>query len=100
LDSCSLLKLVIAEPESRALKTHLAEQANQGLEGFVSELTKVEMHRTLFRRGANQDRHKRVDDVLANYSALPLPEMLEPATGFLIRTCARWMHCTWLQHSR
>ncbi|HEX4701598.1 MAG TPA: type II toxin-antitoxin system VapC family toxin [Pseudonocardiaceae bacterium] len=80
LDSCALLKLVITEPESAALREYMAEQSQSGVVGFASELAHVEVRRALIRREATQDRHVYADKVLGDYAKLPIAPAIPAAS--------------------
>lgn len=80
LDSCAVIKLVLPEDESAVLRNHLAAEARLGTIGFTSELAKVEVHRALFRRSVEKQRHTRADLVLAEYAMLPLSPMVDSAS--------------------
>jgi uncharacterized protein len=79
LDSCALAKLVITEPESAALRAHLADQTRGGVISFASELAKLEVRRMLIRRDEAQDRHMYADKVLEDYAKLPIAPVIPAA---------------------
>jgi len=76
LDSCALVKLVVTERESAALRAHLAKHSKAGEVGFSSELTQVEVRRTLIRRNEGAARHEHADAVLKTYAKLPIAPVL------------------------
>lgn len=76
LDTCALVKLVVTEQESAALRQHLAAHAHVGVIGFSSELAQVEVRRTLIRRNEGQERHAHADVVLKAYAKLPIAPVL------------------------
>ena len=80
LDTSALVKLVLSEPETPALTKHLADRARTAIASVTSELTTVEIHRTLFRHSAGQERHLRADALLARYGLLPLSPVLGAAS--------------------
>jgi hypothetical protein len=79
LDACALVKLVVTEQESAALRAHLAKRSKVGISGFSSELTQVEVHRTLTRRNEGAARHEHADAVLGTYAKLPIAPVLVAA---------------------
>ena len=80
LDACALIKLVVTEPESVALKAHLAEYSKAGVVGFSSELAQVEVHRALIRRKEGPNRHAHAATVLKTYAKLPLGPVIPAAS--------------------
>jgi predicted nucleic acid-binding protein len=76
LDACALVKLVVTERESAALRAHLAKHSEVGVISFSSELTHVEVRRTLIRRSEGAARHKHADAVLKTYARLPIAPVL------------------------
>ncbi len=79
LDACALVKLVVTEQESAALRAHLAKRSQVGIVGFSSELTQVEVRRTLIRRNEDAARHEHADAVLRTYAKLPIAPVLVAA---------------------
>ncbi|MGH8905574.1 MAG: type II toxin-antitoxin system VapC family toxin [Egibacteraceae bacterium] len=76
LDSCALVKLLRAEPESAALADHLAATDAPLVS---SELAQVEIHRTLIRVGADEQDHRLVEELLDSIEQLPLEPALRMA---------------------
>ena len=79
LDSCAMVKLLIEEPESNALDSHLAQQNHAGVHAISSQLSITEVHRALIRHGADETIHDEADAMLAAYATLPLEPILESA---------------------
>lgn len=76
LDSCALIKLVVAEAESAALVAHLAPTTQRILS---NEIAVVETHRALVRLGAQPDTHAQADELLADTLLLPVRPVLAAA---------------------
>jgi uncharacterized protein len=79
LDTCALVKLVVTERESAALRAHLAKQSRAGIISFSSELAQVEVRRTLIRRNEGAARHEHANTVLKTYAKLPIAPVLDAA---------------------
>ena len=69
LDACALVKLVITEEGSDALEEHIAGARKSAVS---SELSKVEVHRTLRRLGASREDVDLADEILGEVAKLPL----------------------------
>lgn len=77
LDACALVKLVLTEPESRALTAHLDSSREPKIS---TELASVEVRRVLIRVGASADRHKEADRLLSSVARLPVDPIIEAAS--------------------
>jgi uncharacterized protein len=70
LDTSAIVKLVVAEPETDALRAALERWHD-----YVSAaLSRVEVHRALRRAGAPASAHRRADDVLEGLVLIRLDE--------------------------
>ena len=76
VDSCVVVKLIRDEEHTMALKAHLASEA---VEIVSSELTKVEVCRTLIRDGQREATREVTKMVLARIAKLPINAVLDIA---------------------
>ena len=76
VDSCAVIKLIRREEHTAALKAHLA---SSGVEMVSSELTKVEVCRTLIRDGQREARREVTDSLLASIAKLPIETVVDIA---------------------
>ncbi len=76
LDSCALIKLVIAEAESAALAQHLVQAGQRTLS---SEITIVETHRALVQLRVDAETHAQADELLTDTLLLPVRPVLAAA---------------------
>ena len=83
IDSCVMIKLIRNEEHTRALKAHLA---SSGAEMVSSELTKVEVCRTLMRDGQREATREVTDTLLARIAKLPIDAVLDIAANLDGRT--------------
>lgn len=72
LDSSALVKLVVAEPESTALRLYLIEHR----ERVSSALAHVEVGRAVRRKGASEAALRRAEQVLARIGLVAIDEPL------------------------
>ena len=79
LDSSALVKLVVLEPESAALRHYLQEHS----ERVSSALARVELCRALRRTGASKATLQRADHVLARVALVALDDPLLRAAAAL-----------------
>ncbi|MEV8306091.1 type II toxin-antitoxin system VapC family toxin [Streptomyces flavidovirens] len=79
LDSCALLKLLLPEPESDALRTFLAARAAEG--HVTSALTQTEVARTLVRAGADPEVGEAAEDMLDRVLRLRVTDPILRAAG-------------------
>jgi predicted nucleic acid-binding protein len=78
LDSSALVKLVLAEPGSKALHEHLLD--HRELIQLSSELAKVEVIRALIRLGAEAEVLAEAKTLLRNFARLPIGSEIDQAT--------------------
>lgn len=78
LDSCAVVKLIRQEEHSTALKTHLASST---VDMISSELTKVEVCRTLIRDGQRDATREISDHLLGELAKLPLDAVVDIAAN-------------------
>lgn len=78
LDSCAIVKLVRHEKYSSALNSHLASSS---ADMISSELTKVEVCRTLTRAGQRDATRAKSDTLLAEIAKLPLVSVIDVAAN-------------------
>lgn len=76
VDSCAVVKLIHNEEHTRALKAHLASSL---VEIVSSELTKVEVCRTMIRLRQRETTREVTDKVLARVAKLPVEPVLDIA---------------------
>ena len=76
VDSCAVVKLLLNEEHTHALKTHLALS---GADMVSSALTKVEVCRTLNRHGQREPTRAVADNLLDKIAKLPLDTVLDRA---------------------
>jgi predicted nucleic acid-binding protein len=69
VDSCTVIKLIIEEEHSAALVTYLSSAT---LEMISSELTRVEVCRTLIRIGQRERTRAETDALLSQIAKLPV----------------------------
>ena len=79
LDSSALVKLVVLEPESAALRHYLQEHS----ERVSSALARVELCRALRRTGASEATLQRADHVLARVALVAMDDPLLRAAAAL-----------------
>lgn len=80
LDSSALVKLVISEPESTALRAFLVDQAK--ILHLSSALATTELRRTLIRLNLPKVANDKADEVLESLSLLPISQpVLEYASS-------------------
>ncbi len=70
LDSSALVKLVVSEPESDALRRYLAVRMDR----VSSALARVEVRRAVRRRDPSETTRRRADDVLARIALVAVDE--------------------------
>jgi predicted nucleic acid-binding protein len=76
VDSCAVVKLLREEQHSAALAAHLGTSAT---EMISSELTKVEVCRTLIRLRIRERTRDHADDMLSRVAKLPINAVLDIA---------------------
>lgn len=76
VDSCAVVKLILDEDHTRALKAHLTSKP---AEMVSSELTKVEVCRTLIRLSQREANREVADNLLAKIAKLPMNAVLDLA---------------------
>jgi predicted nucleic acid-binding protein len=76
VDSCAVVKLIRNEEHTRALKAHLASSM---VEMVSSELTKVEVCRTLIRAGQREATREVTETLLDRVAKLPVNAVLDIA---------------------
>jgi uncharacterized protein len=81
LDSCALLKLIVPEPETTALRTFLAAHTSEGQ--ATSALSQTEVSRALIRLGAPGELLDAADDLLDRVLRIRVTEPV-------LRTAARF----------
>lgn len=79
VDSCAVVKLLLNEEHTHALKRHLAFS---GVDMVSSALTKVEVCRTLIRQGQREPTRAVTDSLLDKIAKLPLDTALDRAADF------------------
>lgn len=77
LDSCALVKLILNEPESIALATHLDALSEPRVS---TEFAQVEVRRALIRVEAPTDRHNDADELLTEVARLPIGPVIQDAS--------------------
>lgn len=85
LDSSALVKLVVSEPESTALRLYLVDHR----ERVSSTLAHVEVCRAVRRKGASEAALRRAEQVLARIGLVALDEPLLRAAAALSPTGLR-----------
>ncbi len=79
LDTSAIVKLVVSEPETDALRSSLARWRDR----VSSTLARVEVHRALWRAGASRAVRTRADDVLSNLVLIRIDDrVLSQAASF------------------
>ncbi|GAA2428931.1 type II toxin-antitoxin system VapC family toxin [Streptomyces mauvecolor] len=79
LDSCALLKLLLPEAETPALRTFLAARAAEG--HVTSALTQTEVARTLVRAGADPELGDAAEEMLDRVLRIRLTDQILRAAG-------------------
>ncbi|MFJ7246547.1 type II toxin-antitoxin system VapC family toxin [Kitasatospora sp. NPDC098652] len=79
LDSCAILKLLLPETESSALRTFLSSHGSEG--HATSALAQVEVPRALIRIGAPQQLHDAAADLLDRMLRIRLSDPILRAAG-------------------
>jgi predicted nucleic acid-binding protein len=79
LDSCALLKLVLREAETDALRTFLAARAAEG--HVTSALSQTEVFRTLVRAGADPEVGDVAEALLDRLLRIRVTDPVLPAAG-------------------
>ncbi|NBM18312.1 type II toxin-antitoxin system VapC family toxin [Streptomyces sp. GC420] len=79
LDSCALLKLVVAEPETAALRTFLSARAAEG--HATSALAQTEVARTLVRAGADPEVGDAAEELLDRVLRIRITDPFLRAAG-------------------
>jgi uncharacterized protein len=81
LDSCALVKLLLPEQETQALRSFLRTRAAEG--HASSALVETEVGRVLVRHGADQDLLESADDLLSRILRIRITEPVLRAAGRL-----------------
>jgi predicted nucleic acid-binding protein len=79
LDSCALLKLLVAEPETPALRTFLAARAAEG--HATSALAQTEVARALVRAGADPEAGDAAEEMLDRILRIRVTDPILRAAG-------------------
>ncbi|MCP3820525.1 type II toxin-antitoxin system VapC family toxin [Streptomyces sp. A3M-1-3] len=79
LDSCALLKLVLPEPETAALRTFLSARAAEG--HVTSALAQTEVTRTLVRVGADPEVGDAAEELLDRLLRIRITDPVLRAAG-------------------
>ncbi|WP_455351413.1 type II toxin-antitoxin system VapC family toxin [Streptomyces sp. SYSU K217416] len=79
LDSCALLKLVLPEPETAALRTFLSARASEG--HVTSALAQTEVARTLVRVGAEPEVGDAAEELLDRLLRIRITDPVLRAAG-------------------
>ncbi|MEU9096208.1 type II toxin-antitoxin system VapC family toxin [Streptomyces sp. NPDC048361] len=79
LDSCALLKLLLPEPETPALRTFLTAHAAEG--HVTSALTQTEVARTLVRAAADPELGDAAEEMLDRVLRIRLTDQILRAAG-------------------
>ena len=76
LDACAVVKLIREEEHSAALDTYLASTT---VDMISSEVTKIEVCRTLIRHGMRDRTRQKADTLLADIAKLPMAPLIDYA---------------------
>ncbi|GAA3370183.1 type II toxin-antitoxin system VapC family toxin [Streptomyces sannanensis] len=79
LDSCALMKLVVAEPETAALRTFLSARAAEG--HVTSALSQTEVARALVRAAADPEVGDAAEDMLDRVLRIRITDPILRAAG-------------------